>query len=236
MNDFPVMVVTGTSRGVGRGIAEHFIAKGYNVFGCSRGAAAVESERYHHALVDIGDESQVRKWIRSVKEETSNRIDVLVSNAGLVKSALQMVVTSGNVVEDIIRSNFIGSYYVCREVAKVMVLKRCGRIITMSSIMTCIHEPGTSVYSASKSAVVEMTKVLAREIAPLGITCNAIAPAMISNEASEAFGEAWTVRMLEKQTIKRKITIEEICHVISFFISPESSSITGEIMHMGLVS
>ena len=235
MNDFPVMVVTGTSKGVGRGIAEHFIAKGYNVFGCSRGAATLESERYHHSQVDIGDESQARKWIRFVKN-TSNRIDVLVSNAGLVESALQMVVTSGNVVEDIIRSNFIGSYYICREVAKVMVLKRYGRIITMSSIMPCIHEPGTSVYSASKSAVVEMTKVLAREIAPLGITCNVIAPAMISNEASQAFGEAWTVRMLEKQTIKRKITIEEICHVVSFFISPESSCITGEVIHLGLVS
>ena len=235
MSDNSVIIITGTSRGTGRGIAEYFLEKGSKVFGCSRGKATIENENYYHTRLDIKEEIQVQKWVRSVKNSTQ-KIDVLISNAGLVESALQMIVTSGTIAENIFNTNFFGTYFVCREAAKVMVSQKYGRIITVSSTMTALHEPGTSVYSSSKSAVVEMTKILAREIAPFGITCNTVAPAMIHNAASEAFGDDWTYKMLEKQTIKRKVTVEEICHVISFLIAPESSCITGEVIHMGLVS
>ncbi len=234
-NNNPVMVITGTSKGIGRGMAEHYLAKGYIVFGCSRGPATFERENYHHHQLDIGDEKQVREWVRAVKK-SARKIDVLVCNAGVVESALQMTVTPGTLVDLYLRTNFAGTYYVCREVAKVMLLQRAGRIITISSIMTRLHEPGTSLYSATKSAIVEMTKVLARELAPLGVTCNVVAPSMILTESALAFGDEWQKHMLEKQTLKREITIDEICNVISFFVRPESGCITGEVIHMGLVS
>jgi 3-oxoacyl-[acyl-carrier protein] reductase len=235
MSNHSVIAITGTSKGTGKGIAEYFLKRNFKVFGCSRGNSVIENENYYHTHLDLRDETQVQKWVRSIKK-SAQKIDVLVSNAGLVESALQMIVTSGTIVENIFDSNFFGSYFVCREAAKVMVTQKYGRIITISSTMASLHEPGTSVYSASKSAVVEMTKVLAREVAPFGITCNSIAPAMIDNDASGAFGEEWTARMLDKQTIKRKVTIEEICNVIAFLIASESSCITGEVIHMGLVS
>lgn len=231
----PVIVITGTSKGIGRGMAEYYIAQGYTVFGCSRGPATLETERYFHTQLDIGDEKQVREWVRSIKK-AAHRIDVLVCNAGVVESALQMTVTPGSLVNHYLQTNFAGTYYVCREVAKVMLLQRAGRIITISSIMTRLHEPGTSLYSATKSAIVEMTKVLARELAPLGITCNVVAPSMILTESAQAFGDEWQKHMLEKQTLKREITIGEICNVVSFFVRPESGCITGEVIHMGLVS
>lgn len=230
-----VMVITGTSKGIGRGMAEYYCAKGYTVFGCSRGPATLEAETYNHHQLDIGDEKMVREWIRSIKK-TAQRIDVLVCNAGVVESTLQMTVTPGNLVDLYLRTNFAGTYFVCREVAKAMLLQRAGRIITISSIMTRLHEPGTSLYSATKSAIVEMTKVLARELAPLGITCNVVAPSLILTEAAKSFGDEWQKHMLEKQTLKREITVDEICNVVSFFASQESGCITGEVIHMGLVS
>lgn len=234
VNDRPVMVITGTSRGIGRGMAEHFVAKGYRVLGCSRGPATLEMEGYHHTQVDVGDEHQVRSWVRHIKNDF-NRIDVLVCNAGLVRSALLMTVTPGEVLETFLRTHVAGTYYVCREVSKIMILRKYGRIITVSSLGVPLHLEGTSAYSATKSAIVEMTKILAKELAPLGITCNVLGPALIMTEPAQAMGQEWVDRLLEKQTIKRTVTIEEICNVVSFFAAPESGCITGQVINMGLV-
>jgi 3-oxoacyl-[acyl-carrier protein] reductase len=233
--DLPVMVITGTRTGLGRGIAEHFVKSGYVVAGCSRGAATLEMEGYQHANVDVCDEGQVRRWIRSI-QNTYRRIDVLVCNAGIAPAALLMTMTPGEILEPLLRTNVSGTYYVCREVAKIMMMQRFGRIVTMSSMAMGLHEEGTSAYSASKAAVVEMTKILAKELAPLGITCNVIAPSMVITDAVKALGEAVVARALEKLTIKRTLTIEEICNVISFFAAPHSACITGQVIHMGLVA
>jgi 3-oxoacyl-[acyl-carrier protein] reductase len=233
--DYPVMVITGTRTGIGRGLAEYFIAKKYKVVGCSRGPSSLKSEFYDHAQLDVGDERQVVAWIRSVKHN-HGRIDVLVSNAGLAPAALLLTMTPGEVLEPLIRTNVLGTYYVCREVAKVMALRRAGRIVTVSSMAVGLHEEGTSAYSASKSAIVEMTKILAKELAPLGITCNVMAPSMIMTDAVKALSKEIAERALAKLTIRRKVTLDEIGNVISFLAAPESSCITGQVIHMGLVS
>lgn len=234
MDDRPTMVITGTSKGIGRGMVEHFVARGYRVAGCSRGPTTLEMEGYRHAQVDVGDEKQVREWIRSIKTAYQH-IDVLVCNAGFMPGGLLMTMTQEDVLETVLRTNVMGTFYVCREVAKVMMLQKYGRIITMSSIMVGVHAEGTSAYSASKSAVVEMTKVLARELAPLGVTCNVIALSLVMTEAVQALGKTVAARVLEKQTIKRALTVEEICHVIAFFAAPQSGCITGQVLYMALV-
>jgi 3-oxoacyl-[acyl-carrier protein] reductase len=234
MIDRPVMVISGTSRGIGRGMAEYFVEKGYRVAGCSRGVATLKLEGYHHTQLDVGEESQVREWVRRIKKDFK-RIDVLVCNAGLVRSALLMTVTPSEVLETFLRTHVAGTYYVCREVSKVMIPRKYGRIVTVSSLGVPLHLEGTSAYSATKSAIVEMTKIIAKELAPLGITCNVIGPALIETESVKAMGQEWFDRLLEKQTIKRAVTIAEICNVVSFFAAPESGCITGQVINMGLV-
>lgn len=237
MGERPVAVITGSSRGIGRGLAEFFLERDYAVAGCSRGASTLEAPLYQHASVDVADEKQVREWIRSIKA-THQRIDVLVCNAGLVRSPLLLTVTPGDVVDAYLRTNVAGVFYVLREVSKVMLLRGYGRIITISSISTALHEEGTSAYSASKSAVTEMTKVAARELAPRGITCNVISPSMIMTDPAQALAANgdWQQRMLEKQTIKRALTMAEICHVAAFLAAPESGCITGQVISLGLVT
>jgi len=234
MVDRPVMVITGTSRGIGRGMAEYFIKKGYRVAGCSRGQATLHREGYHHTQLDVGDEQAVQKWVRTIKNDFK-RVDVLVCNAGLVRSALLMTVTPAEVLETFLRTHVAGTYYVCREVSKIMVSRKYGRIITVSSLGVPLHLEGSSAYSATKSAIIEMTKILAKELAPLGITCNVLAPALILTESAQAMGKEWFDRLIQKQTIKRTVTIEEICNVVSFFAAPESACITGQVINMGLV-
>lgn len=229
----PVAVITGTSRGIGRGLAKDFIKKGYLVAGCSRGPSTLELDGYQHTQVDVGDEKQVSEWIYSIKE-TYKGVDVLVCNAGLAPSFL-LVMTPGEVLEPLLDTNICGTYYVCRGIAKLMMKRREGRIITVSSMAEGLHLEGTSAYAASKSAIVEMTKIFAKELAPFGITCNVLAPSMIMTEAVEALGEKVIKSALSKLTIKRKLSMEEICNVISFFIAPESRCITGQVIYMGLV-
>jgi 3-oxoacyl-[acyl-carrier protein] reductase len=205
------------------------------VAGCARGDSTIDDDGYIHCRVDVADEEQVRRWIAEVRRELKH-IDVLVCNAGLAPAALLLTMTPGSVLGDVLRVNVAGTYYVCREVARVMMVRRRGRIITMSSMAVGLHEEGTSAYAASKSAIVEMTKVLAKELAPAGITCNVLAPSMIVTEAVEALGPEVRARALDKLTIKRPVTLEEICNVVSFFAAPESACITGQVIHMGLVT
>ena len=230
----PVMVITGTSKGIGYGMAKHFLAQGSSVAGCSRGVATIEHDNYSHSPVDIGNEDQVRGWIRAVKKQFG-RIDILVCNAGVAPANLLMAMTSGAVLIDLLRVNIAGSYYVCREVSKIMLLQRAGRIITLSSMAVGLHEEGTSAYSASKSAVVEMTKIMAKELAPAGITCNVIAPSVLMTDSVEALGKDIVERALSRLTVKRAATIEEVCNIVGFFSSPESACVTGQVIHMGLV-
>ena len=237
MGDRPVVVITGSSRGIGRGLAEFFLERDCSVVGCSRGPSTFEAPLYQHAEVDVGDEKQVREWVRSIKT-THGRTDVLICNAGLVRSALLLTVTPGDVLEGFLRTNVAGVYYVLREISKVMILRGYGRIITVSSMLTALHEEGTSAYSAAKAAVTEITKVAARELAPCGITCNVIAPAVTMTGPAEALATNgdWQQRMLEKQTIKRPLTIAEICHAAAFLAAPESGCITGQVITLGLVT
>jgi 3-oxoacyl-[acyl-carrier protein] reductase len=233
-NTQPVMVVTGTRKGIGNGIAHHFLAKGYRVAGCSRGESTIKHDHYLHSLVDVSNENQVCSWVRAIKNRFK-RIDILVCNAGRAPANILMPMTPGRLLTDLLQVNIAGSFFVCREVSKVMMVQRAGRVITTSSMAVGLHEEGTSAYSASKSAIVEMTKIMAKELAPAGITCNVIAPSMFMTDAVHVLGEDIIQRALSKLTIKRVVTIEEICNVVSFFAAAESSCITGQVIYMGLV-
>ena len=234
INGLPVMVITGTSRGIGRAVAEYFVTHGYRVVGCSRSPVDFKMEGYSHSQVDVSDINQVRAWVRQIRKDFK-RIDVLVCNAGSVQSALLMTVTPDDVLQTFLRTHVAGTYYVCREISKVMISQKQGRIITVSSVGVALHLEGTSAYSATKSAITEMTKILAKELAPLGITCNVLAPGLFMTEAAQAMGQEWAQRLLEKLTIKRSLTVEEICNVIAFFASAQSGCITGQVINMGLV-
>jgi 3-oxoacyl-[acyl-carrier protein] reductase len=229
------MAISGTSRGLGRGIAAHFAERGWQVNGCSRSEADLGVANYTHAAVDATDEAQVRRWVRGIKQQ-HGRIDAVVCNVGLVKSALLLPVISTDLFQQFFDTSLKATFLVCREVAKVMMLQRSGRIVTIGSTMTVVHEPGTAAYAANKAGIVEMTKVLARELAPQGITCNVVSPSLITTEASEAMGNDWRRRILALQTIQRPVGIAEVCGVIDFFLAPESGCITGQVLHTCMVA
>ncbi len=235
VSDKRVIVVTGTSRGIGLEVAKHFLQKGWVVEGCSRSPAVLKSQGYEHTQVDVSNEEAVRSWIKAIKRR-HGQIDVLFNNAGLAPAAMTALMTPGSLIEEVLKANVMGSFLVAREAALVMIPRKVGRIINVSSMAVGLHEEGTALYSASKSAIVELTRIMAKELAPFNITCNVVAPSMFMTGAVEVLGKDVIDRALSKLTIKRTITMEEICHVLDFLIAPAGGIITGQTIHMGLIS
>lgn len=230
-----IVVITGTSKGIGKEAARHFLKRGCIVYGCSRGEPTIEAKTYYHEKLDVKDESAVRAWIRKIKT-SSGRVDVLLCNAGYVSANLLVTMTPGNVLEQVMRVNVMGTYFLCREVAKLMMKQKEGRIVTISSMAASLHLEGTSAYAASKSAIVEITKILAKELAPFHITCNTIAPSMYMTEGVEALKDEVIERALQSLTIQRPLRLEELMHVVDFYVSKNASAVTGQVISLGLVN
>jgi 3-oxoacyl-[acyl-carrier protein] reductase len=230
-----IIVITGSSRGLGKGLAEYFARNGWTVEGCSRGEFDIGIEGYTHSVIDTSDDKQVTHWVRSIKRRR-RRIDVVVCNVGLVKSALLTPVIPVDLFDQFYRNSTRSTFLVCREAAKAMIMQRSGRIINIASTMTHFHEPGTAAYSSCKAGIIELTKVLARELVSYGVTCNVISPSLIDTPSSSLMGDDWKARMLDMQTIKRPVDASEVASMIEFFSRPSSSCLTGQVLSTCVVS
>lgn len=228
-----IIVITGTSKGIGLGLGQYF-SKANVVIGCSRGEATWEHPNYKHYSVDVTDEKSVQLWARQVRKDFG-KVDVLVSNVGLVKSSLQVALTPGSLFEEFVKMNLMSTFLVNREFSKMMLTQKQGRIINISSIMTDLHENGTGAYTATKGAVEHLSKVMARELIAHNITVNVVSPSMVITDSNRKLGEDWEKWMLEKQTIKRAVEINELANVIEFFASPLSSVITGQVVRTCMI-
>jgi 3-oxoacyl-[acyl-carrier protein] reductase len=191
-------------------------------------------EGYEHAIVDVGDDQQVKEWVRKVGR-SHGRIDVVVNNAGVFLPPAMVSLTSAEMVESTFRTNFLGTFTVCRESSKVMLRRRFGRIINISSIVTKTHMPGASIYAASKSAAVEFSKVLAKELIPGGITCNVVAVSLVESDTTSRIDPEAIELYKQGLVIGRWAGIEDVCNVVSFFASPDSSHVTGQVIHLDFV-
>jgi 3-oxoacyl-[acyl-carrier protein] reductase len=233
MDSRKVALITGASRGIGRGLVERFLSDGYRVVGCSRSEAPETHGDYDHACIDVSDEVAVQSWIKGVAR-SHERIDVVVNNAGVSASSPSLI-TSGATVSDVMRTNFLGTFVVSREAAKIMIRHRYGRIINIASAACGLHIEGASAYSASKSAVIEFSKILARELADREVTVNVVAPSIVETAMLDKIGEEGRERYERALTLKRACTVEEVAHVVSFLASPEAGCLTGQVLYMGLV-
>jgi 3-oxoacyl-[acyl-carrier protein] reductase len=184
--------------------------------------------------VDVCDEHAVRVWSRQVKRDFG-RIDVVVANVGMVKLGAVTGATSLEMFRSFVDGILVTTFLVCKEFSTLMAVQKQGRIITISSIMSELHAPGTCAYASAKKGVVEFTKVLAKELLPFNVTCNCISPSLIETDSAKAFGEAWEQNMLEMQSIRRAVKPSEICNIIDFFASPKSACVTGQVIHTCLV-
>lgn len=226
-----VMLITGTSRGIGHFLVKYFLRKGYLVVGCSRSPVEQEEERYEHYIADVTDEKQVRTMASAILENYG-RLDVTINNAG-VASMNHVLLTPMVTVDRIMRANFYGTFLVCRESAKLMMRHQYGRIVNISTVAVPMRLAGEALYAASKSAIVCFTQILARELAEFGITCNVVGPTPIETDLIRSVPKEKIDQVVGRLAIKRLGHFEDIANVIDFFVKPESEYVTGQVIYLG---
>jgi 3-oxoacyl-[acyl-carrier protein] reductase len=231
MTEAPVALITGTRKGIGRYLAEHFLRQGFRVEGCSRSAPDWGADGYTHHLLDVADEAAVKAMLADIQKR-HERLDVLINNAG-VAALNHALLTPLATVEKVLATNFTGTFLLCREAAKLMRRRRYGRIVNFSTVAVPLRLEGEAIYAASKSAVTTLTQVLARELAEFGITCNVVAPTPIETDLIRNVPRDKLDRILQQQPIKRLGTFEDVANVIDFFVKPESGFITGQVIYLG---
>ena len=231
MKDPEVVLITGTSRGIGRFLVDYFIKKGATVNGCSRKKIEWSLPGYKHHIADVTNETHVKALFSSIKKQ-HGRLDVTINNAGIA-SMNHFLLMPRKTATEIIEVNLLGTFLVCRESAKLMKKHRYGRIVNFSTIAVPLHIEGEAIYAASKSAVVTFTKIIARELAEFGITCNAVGPTPIETDLIRGVPPEKINRVVSKLAIKRIGRFEDIANVIDFFIKPESDYITGQVIYLG---
>jgi 3-oxoacyl-[acyl-carrier protein] reductase len=231
VNDKTVVLVTGTRRGIGRHLAEHFLGMGAAVEGCSRRPPDWEATGYTHHSVDVADEAAVRAMVADIRKR-QGRLDVTVNNAAVASMNLALL-TPGSTVDRIMGVNFRGSFLVSRESAKLMKRHKFGRIINITSAAGELRIPGESIYASSKAAIEAFTRLLAVEVAGLGITCNAVSPGLIETSLTKGVPGPAKDALIQRLAMKRAATFEDVSNAVEFFASPRSSYVTGQVLHLG---
>lgn len=226
-----VIIITGSRKGIGKELCEYYLSQGDIVIGCSRQEASIEHKNYTHFLLDVSDEKSVIHMVRSIKKRFK-KIDILLNNAGIA-SMNHCLTTSLSSVQDLFNTNFFGMFLFSREVSKAMMKQKRGRIVNYTTVATALRLEGEAIYAASKSAVENFTQTISKEVAPYGITVNAIGPTPIETDLIKAVPKNKIKELLQKQAIKRLGSFEDIKNVIDFFISDRSDFITGQVIYLG---
>ncbi|ANV98003.1 oxidoreductase [Helicobacter enhydrae] len=239
-----VFVITGTRKGIGKELAQHFLSLGHIVCGCSRGETSITHKNYCHFELDVSDETKVAAMIKAIKKEFGN-IDVLLNNAGIA-SMNHLLLTPYKTMKNIYSTNVFGSFLFLREVGKVMIQqsrknKANGhishfRIVNFATVATPLRLEGEAVYASSKAAIANLTQVASFELAEFGITVNAVGPTPIPTDLIKNVPKEKIDALLQRQAIKRFGNFQDCLNVIEFFLDEKSDFISGQIIYLGGVN
>lgn len=227
------VLITGGSRGIGAAAVRLFAKQGYQTAFCyysdhhvAQAVARQTGAQLYQA--DIADPAQCAALVQQVQADFGH-IDVLINNAGV---ALQKLATDTTDEEyrRIMGVHIDGTFYMCRAVLPEMVRRKSGRIINISSMWGQIGGSCETVYSAAKAAVIGLTKALAKEVAPSGITVNCVAPGVIATDMIADLDNDTLNALREDTPLLRLGTPEDIAQSMLFLASPAADFITGQIL------
>lgn len=229
--DAPVTLITGTRKGIGKYLAEHYVGVGHQVIGCSRGEVDWTLDGYTHYIADVSNEKAANVISADIRKKFG-RLDHLINNAGIA-SMNHSLLTPLSTVHDVLNTNVVGTFLFCREAAKLMKGKGYGRIVNLTTVAVPLKLEGEAIYVASKAAVLSLTYVLARELAQFGITVNAVGPVPVETDLIRSVPREKIDRLLSRQAIPRLGTFEDVGNVIDFYLRKESGFITGQSLFLG---
>ena len=236
-------IITGASQGIGACIAKRLAKDGFDVAinhypsdGDKEKALAVAEEYRAFGVkaecyaADVSKFDQCEEMVKNIKADFGT-IDALVNNAGITKDTLLARMTE-DIYDAVIAVNQKSVYNMMKLVCNVMGKQRSGKIVNVSSVAGLYGNPGQVNYSASKAAIIGMTKSVAKEYGKRNITCNAVAPGLIRTPMTDVLSDELKAKMLEAVALKRYGEPEEIASVVSFLVSENASYITGQVIEI----
>ena len=233
-----IAVVTGASRGIGRGIALELAKRGAAVVvNFQKNAQAAEDLAQEitamggRALPVQGDVSQEEAANALIKTTVDHfgRIDILVNNAGTTRDNVIMMMSADD-FDTVIQTNLRSTWLCSKAAVRAMMRKRYGRIVNITSISGIMGNAGQSNYSASKAGIIGLTKSLAREVAARSITVNAVAPGFVLTDLTSGLPEELTAKLNENIPLGRWGTIDDVARATAFLASDEAAYITGHVL------
>lgn len=233
-----VALITGAAQGIGYGIAKTLAKQGVNVVLADVNESTLNRlvheedglilEKALKLSMDVSKGIDVDKCMKQIIEAYGS-LDILVNNAGIVRDALIMRMKEED-WDRVLDVNLKGAF-LCAKVAAVAMMKsRWGRIINISSVVGQMGNPGQTNYSAAKAGMIGLTKTLAKELAPRGITVNAIAPGYIETRMTEELNENVKNDMLKMIPLRRFGQIEDIAFMVLVLASEQAGYITGQVI------
>ncbi|MFH1374124.1 MAG: 3-oxoacyl-[acyl-carrier-protein] reductase [bacterium] len=227
-------LVTGSARGIGRTIAEQLAQRNANVVICDLDQAAVDKTaaeiqgRVMGVKADVSDSGDIENLFRQTMDRFG-RVDIVINNAGITRDGIivRLDEKDWDMVLDI---NLKGAFLVTKAAARIMMKQRCGRIVNISSVIGLVGNAGQANYAASKAGLIGLTKSSAKELAPRGVTVNAVAPGFITTDMTDAIPDAARQQLLERVLLKRAGTPLDVASAVLFLVSDEASYITGQVL------
>jgi len=232
-----VAVVTGAGRGIGRAIALAYARMGADVACVSRTeensakvAAEVEAlgRRAWPLAVDVSDTAGVDAAAKGILE-LAGRVDILVNNAGVTRDNLLMRMSEEE-WDTVLNTNLKGAFNFTRALTRPFIKQRSGRIINIASVIGLIGNAGQSNYAASKAALIGFTKSIAKELAPRGITVNAIAPGFIETDMTAVLDDKVREEVLGRVPLGRFGSSDDIAHAAVFLAMEPTGYVTGQVL------
>lgn len=232
------VIVTGGSRGLGLGIAQRLAQGGYCVIAIARsetpalrGAIAAAKDgpgALHFHGFDLGEISEIPALVKTLRREFGG-IYGLVNNAGLGTGGVLANMQDGQ-IEALMRLNVLSPITLSKYAVRSMMTGQGGRIVNLSSIVASSGYNALSVYSASKAALSGFTRSLAREVGPLGITVNAVAPGFIDTEMTHTLDAGHREQIMRRSALRRMAEISDVAGAVAFLFSEDARNITGTVM------
>jgi len=233
------VIVTGGSRGLGLGIARKLVTAGYRVIAIARRSNAQlacamrpTEPGQQGSLVfqafDLEDITAIPDLVKRVRKEFGS-IRGLVNNAGLGTSGI-LATMHDSEIQRLIRLNTVSPIILTKYVVRSMMVDRGGRIVNVASIVGFTGYSGLSVYSATKASIAGFTRSLAREVGPLGINVNAVAPGFVDTDMTESLHGQKRAQIVRRSALHRLTEVEDVGNAVEFLLGDKAGNITGTVL------